>query len=63
MGGIWPARGTSAPSSGTFFTVSTARTPGSFRARAVSMRVRRAWACGLRTRARCAVPGGAMSST
>src|SRR5205085_9080478 len=41
----------------------TAATPGRARAAATSMRVRRAWAYGLRTKAACSSPGSSTSST
>ncbi len=43
--------------------VYTATTPGTARAGAVSTRFRRAWACGLRTKAAWVMPGSLTSST
>src|SRR5262245_51801759 len=43
--------------------VSTACTPGMARAAAASMPRISAWACGLRTKQACSVPGSLMSST
>ena len=42
--------------------LTTSATPSSARAREQSTETIRAWACGLRQKATCSVPGGSMSS-
>ena len=56
-----PMLSSTAPSS-TSSAVMTASTPGMASASVASMRSMRAWACGLRTMAACAISGRVMSA-
>jgi hypothetical protein len=59
----WARVGAWRLSCGTSAAVSTARTPGSARARLASSRTIRAWACGLRSSLACSRPRAGRSAT